>query len=122
MGEFLKEHIESIMMIAFVVATALGMYKVYVMFEKQADDGVDINTLEDEIVAILKGIVQKEPSVTKEALFEKIQKDAAFDEERYFNFNQNRFNQILERLYIETKTESFEDLKKLLSDNRKVDR
>ena len=111
MGEFLKEHLESIMMISFVLATAFGMYKVYVMFEKQSDEGIDIKTLEDEIITIIEKILKTQDSLSKEKLFEKIQSDTAFDKERHFNFNQNRLNQILDRLHIHYKTQSYEELK-----------
>ena len=114
MGEFFKEHLESVMMISFLLATALGMYKVYVMFEKQTDEGIDIKTLEDEIITIIKDIFKKEGMVSKERLYEKIEGHTSFDKERYKNFNQNRLNQILDRLHTQYKTESYEELSKKL--------
>ena len=112
MGEFFKEHLESVMMISFLLATALGMYKVYVMFEKQADAGIDIKTLEDEIIAIIENIFKRGKTPSKEELFKMIQVDAAFDKERYKNFNQNRFNQILDRLYTKYNTGTYDELSK----------
>ncbi len=118
MGDFLKDHLESIMMISFVLATVLGMYKVYVMFEKQADEGIDIKTLEDEIILIIEKIFERGEKPSKEELYRKIREDASFDGERYSNFNQNRLNKILERLYIHHKTESYESLSKKLSEKK----
>ena len=118
MGEFFKEHLESIMMISFVLATALGIYKVYVMFEKQADEGIDIKTLEDEIIAIIEDIFKRGDEPEKEELYAKITSDTAFDSERYANFNQNRLNQILERLHIHYKTENYGQLSQKLKDRK----
>lgn len=117
MGEFLKEHLESIMMISFVLATALGMYKVYVMFEKQADEGIDIKTLEDEIIAIIEDIFRRGENPSKEELYRKIKSDVAFDDERYSNFNENRLNQILERLHIHYKTDTYKQLSEKIKEN-----
>ena len=116
MGEFFKEHLESIMMISFLLATALGMYKVYVMFEKQADEGIDIKTLEDEIIAIIETIFKRGEMPSKEELYGMIEREESFDKERYKNFNQNRLNQILDRLYTQYKTEDYEQLSKTLKD------
>lgn len=118
MGEFFKEHLESIMMISFVLAAALGMYKVYVMFEKQADEGIDIKTLEDEIIAIIEDIFKRGEMPSKKELYKKIQDSAAFDSERYSNFNENRLNQIIERLHIHYKTADYEQLSEKLKDQK----
>ncbi|SFV59080.1 hypothetical protein MNB_SM-7-189 [hydrothermal vent metagenome] len=115
MGEFFKEHLESIMMISFLVASALGMYKVYVMFESQADDGIDIKTLEDEIIAIIKDLISKE-DISKRELLSKIEEDRSFDKDRYSNLNENRLNQILDRLYTEYKIESYDELVKKIKE------
>ncbi len=114
MGEFLKEHLESIMMISFVLATAFGMYKVYVMFEKQSDEGIDIKTLEDEIIAIIEDIFKRGEEPSRDELYKKIEEDSAFDSERYSNFNENRLNQILDRLHIHYKTQNYEELSEKL--------
>ena len=118
MGEFLKEHLESIMMISFVLATALGMYKVYVMFEKQANEGIDIQTLEDEIIAIIEDIFKRGEIPSRKELYEKIKQDANFDDERYSNFNENRLNQILNKLHIHYKTNSYEQLAQKLREKQ----
>ena len=72
MGEFLKDHLQSVMMISFLLATALGMYKVYVMFEKQAHEGIDIKTLEDEIIGIIGDIFDRNDVPSKKELYESI--------------------------------------------------
>ena len=118
MGEFFKEHLESIMMISFLLATALGMYKVYVMFEKQAEEGIDIKTLEEEIIAMIEEIFRRGENPSKEELYKKIESEDAFDKERYKNFNQNRLNQILDRLYTQHAIEDYRQLAEKLRERK----
>ena len=118
MGEFFKEHLESIMMISFLLATALGMYKVYVMFEKQAEEGIDIKTLEEEIIAMIEEIFRRGENPSKEELYKKIESEDAFDKERYKNFNQNRLNQILDRLYTQHTIEDYRQLAEKLRERK----
>jgi hypothetical protein len=107
----IKEHLSTIMMVAFLVATALSIYKVYVIFEKQAGEGPSIQEIEDEIIAMFKDIVSKNKSLDKKEIFNNIFGHENFDKERHSNFNENRFNQILQRLHMEHKTETLEQLK-----------
>ena len=109
MGEFFKEHLQTVMMVSFLVASALGMYKVYVMFEKQSGEGVDIRILENELAEIVESIL-REQTIERSALFDAVLNHERFDKERYRNFNQNRLNQVLDLLHIRYKTESFEEL------------
>ncbi len=111
--EFIRENLETLMMVAFIAATAFGIYKVYVMFEKQEHDGIDIQTLEEEIIEIIKSLL-REQELSQDELFFKIQQHENFDGERYRNFNLNRYRQILERLHIEHRTDDFEALKEKL--------
>jgi hypothetical protein len=113
MGDFFSEHLETVMMVAFLVATALSVYKVYVIFEKQGSEGVDMNVIENEIIEIIYDLFQKKKH-TKEELFEAIQSHEKFDKERYKNFNLNRFNQILYRLYMKHKVDDFDALSEQL--------
>jgi hypothetical protein len=106
MGEYLDE----IMMLAFIVATSLGIYKFYVIFEKQKGDGVDIVVVEDEIIHIIKDLLGGS-NYTKSELFEAIKQHPEFSAQRHRSFNENRFNQILYRLYLENGIEDFEALK-----------
>jgi hypothetical protein len=107
MGNFFSDNLETIMMVAFVVAVALSVYKVYVIFEKQGSDGVDMNTIENEIIEIIYAILQQK-KLSQQELFEAIQKHEKFDNERYKNFNLNRYNQILYRLYMKHKVDDYE--------------
>ncbi len=113
MGEFFKEHLETIMMVSFIAATALGMYKTYVMFEDKNGKGIDPKMIEDELITLLKKVL-KGNDIDKKELFEQMQRHESFDEERYFNFNENKLNRLLDRLFSEEKVESFEELKKKL--------
>ncbi len=104
------EYLESVMMIAFILAVGLGMYKFYILFEKQAADGIDIDTLEKEIIAIIEDLFDKE-KYEKDELFGKIRTHEKFDSERHKNFNLNRFRKVLERLYMRHNVENYEELK-----------
>lgn len=110
MADFFSQNLQTIMMVSFLVAAFLGMYKVYVMFEsKEGDGGVDIKTIENELSEIVESIL-KETKLDKNALFEAVRSHERFDKERYKNFNQNRLNQVLDLLHIRHKTETFDDL------------
>jgi len=114
----IKDHLETIMMVAFLLATALSIYKVYVIFEKQADDGVDINTIENELIAIIKELFSSHDISDKKHLHSLVQTHEKFDKERYRNYNENRLNQILDRLHIEHKTQGFDELKEKLQNKQ----
>ena len=45
------------MMVAFLIATALSIYKVYVIFEKQAGDGPSIQEIEKELSVIIEELI-----------------------------------------------------------------
>ena len=113
MEAFFKEYLETIMMVAFLLAVFLGIYKVYVMFEKQSQEGLDIQTLEDEIISIIGQIFSQE-TPSEEELFFKIQEHELFGGGKYKNFNLNRYKQILNRLYLEYKVENYKSLKEKL--------
>jgi hypothetical protein len=101
------------MMVAFLLATALSIYKVYVIFEKQAGEGPSIQEIEQELSNIIEELISAYKSEKKE-LFAKVFEHQKFDKERYKNFNENRFNQILDGLYIKHKVEDYEGLKEKL--------
>lgn len=109
MGEFFSENLQTIMMVSFLLAAALGMYKFYVLFEKQDSSGVDIKTIENELAEIVEAVL-KEGEVEKSALYDAVISHERFDKERYWNFNQNRLNQVLDLLYIRYKVGEFEEL------------
>jgi hypothetical protein len=109
----IKDNLETIMMVAFLLATALSIYKVYVIFEKQAGDGPSIQELEAELSKIIEELIFKHKSDKKD-IYQKIYQHNDFDEERHKNFNENRYNKILESLYLKHQVEDFEQLKEKL--------
>jgi len=106
-----KEHLETIMMVSFLVATALSIYKVYVIFEKQAGEGLSIAELEKQIVAIIESILQNS-TPTKEELFKLVLQHKDFKQDEYKNFNYNRLNQTLEGMFIEKQVQNYDELLK----------
>ncbi len=106
--------LEYAMMIGFLVAAGLGFYKFYALFGKEDKDAIDIRVIEEELAQIVRDIMKKEKTLSKEKLFERVFEHENFDSQRYFNFNLNRFNQVLDKLILEHKAKDFEDLKEKL--------
>jgi len=106
----IHDNLETIMMVAFLIATALSIYKVYVIFEKQAGDGPSIQEIEKELSVIIEELISTCKD-EKEQIFKKVFEHEKFDKERYKNFNQNRFNQILDGLFIKHQVQNYEELR-----------
>jgi hypothetical protein len=76
------------------------MYKVYLIFSKPVS-GPDIETEHGELRDIIISFIQDHeiPHRTNEALFKQLVSEASFDTQAYKNFNQNRFNQLIQQLF-----------------------
>jgi len=95
-----KDEIQFWMLIAFSVASVIGFYKVYFIFNTPVE-GTDTKTqhdqLEDIIIDFLKQLTDADLSPNK--LFELLMELETLQDDEYKNFNQNRLNQLLQRLY-----------------------
>ena len=103
------------MMIAFVVSMIGGIWKVYTFMPsetlKDDDTGEDThNALVDIMYKVLKELDSAPDSKT---LHEKMTQHKEFDKEKFWRFNQNKLNQLLNKHYVKNKhLSSIEDVHK----------
>jgi len=95
-----SDNLQIWMLTAFIIVLALGMYKVYAIFNKPVS-GPDMETEHGELTDIIISFIQDNniSDINNEALFKQLIEDAAFDKERYKHFNLNRFNQLTQQLF-----------------------
>jgi hypothetical protein len=69
---------------------------------------VQYSELDTLVLDYLKNI--KDVNLDAKSIFDDLIKKEVFKDEEYFNFNMNRFNQILQRLYYKYEVDSLLDL------------
>ncbi len=88
--------IQIVMMMVFIVALILGIWKIYAFLPNKplADDDTT-----PEAVALLEKIMVETdsnyPKCTEEDLYLFMQGHKLFDEEKFWRFNQNRLRQLI---------------------------
>jgi len=88
----------TIMMIVFIVAFVISIYKVYAfMPNKQLLDDDTTPEAQEELLNIILKHLDKENINTKE-LVEKVKNDEEFDSKHFWRFNENKLIQILNKL------------------------
>jgi len=88
----------SIMMVVFVFAFIISMWKIYAFLpNKQLTDDDTTAQAQAELLKIILKHLDKENLNTKE-LVEKVKNDEEFDKEHFWRFNENKLIQILNRL------------------------
>lgn len=97
--------IETIMMITFVAALVLSMWKLYkFMPTKPLPDDDSDEASKEALTRLMLSVIEKEHTadtpLDEQALFEKIVAHEAFDKAHYWRFNQNKLNQLLQRYYL----------------------
>jgi len=106
-----KDEIQFWMLIAFAIVFILSSYKIYIMFNAPAD-GIDTqvqyNQLEDIIIEYIQSI--QEHDLDANTLFKSLKALDTLKDPSYKNFNQNRFNQLLQQLYLRYEVVSLEAL------------
>lgn len=108
------------MMIAFVAAMILSIWKMYPFLVNRIleddDTGEDAHTY---LLDIMHKVLQNEEQTpTAKELHEKMLAHEAFDKERFWRFNLNKLNQLLYRHFVEhPHLESIEDIHKELKKN-----
>ena len=106
-----NDEIQFWMLIAFAVAFVISFYKIYIMFNTPVE-GVDTQTqynqLEDIIINFLKEVT--DDSLSSQTLFEYIIELEVMQDDAYKNFNQNRFNQLLQQLFYIYEVQSIPEL------------
>ncbi len=95
-----KDEIQFWMLIAFAVAFVFSSYKVYFIFNTPSE-GIDTQTQHKELeTIIIEYIKQLDVSdISSSELFALIKTLESLQERTYHNFNENRFNQLLQQLF-----------------------
>ena len=90
------------MMIFFIIALVVSIWKIYAFLpnEQLADDDTTKESQEELIGIMLNNIKKSDGTLSVDMLFVKIEEDEEFDNERYWRFNKNRLNQLLNNYYL----------------------
>ncbi|MEA2091506.1 MAG: hypothetical protein U9O83_03960 [Campylobacterota bacterium] len=103
------------MMIFFIIALVVSIWKIYAFLPNKelADDDTTKESQEELLKIILKVIKSSDGSLSQTQLFEKVKNDDSFDEKRFWRFNQNRLNQLLNYYHLQNSgTSSIKDIYK----------
>jgi hypothetical protein len=101
------------MMIFFVISLVAAIWKIYAFLPNKqlADDDTTKESQEVLLKIILKVIKQSDGELDNKELYENVKNDDEFDENRFWRFNQNRLNQLLNYYHLEnTHTSSIKDI------------
>ncbi len=102
--------IEIIMMIAFILACVLMMWKLYSFMPTKPleDDDQNEKSIEQLELLMLKAI--KSGIKEKKDIFNFIISDKNFDKKHFWRFNENRLNQLLNTYMLKNKISKIEDI------------
>jgi len=103
------------MLIFFVILLVVSIWKIYAFLPNKqlADDDTTKESQEELLKLILKVIKESDGELSHSELFMKVQDDETFDKERFWRFNQNRLNQLLNYYHLENShTSSIKDIYK----------
>lgn len=91
------------MLIFFVILLIVSIWKIYAFLPNKqlADDDTTKESQEELLKVILKVIKESDGELSHNELFMKVQDDETFDKERFWRFNQNRLNQLLNYYHLE---------------------
>lgn len=95
--------ISTLMMIFFIIALVISIWKIYHFLpNKPLDDDDTTDEAQKELIRImLKIIKENDGNLSVDELFVKMESDSEFDNQRYWRFNLNRLNQTLHQYYLE---------------------
>ena len=95
-----KDEIQFWMLVAFILALALSIYKVFMIFTKH-EPGLDIKTQHIQLQTIILGFLKEidNENINAKELFTLLQDSDQLQDDAYKNFNMNRLNQLLQQLY-----------------------
>ena len=92
---------QTLMMIFFIILVAISFYKIrqFLPQEQLADDDTTQESQNDLEYLMLKVIKNNNGNLTNISLFEKMLEDEDFESQRFWRFNHNKLNQLLNRYY-----------------------
>jgi len=103
------------MMIFFIIILIVSIWKIYAFLpnEELADDDTTEESKQDLTNIMLNTIKNSDGKLSVDELLVKFEESEEFDSERYWRFNKNRLNQLLNTYYVEhPHTQSIEDIHK----------
>jgi len=107
--------ISSLMLIFFIIFLVISIWKIYAFLPNKElpDDDTTEEARKHLMSIILTTIKNSENNLSIDELFVKIEESEDFDSQKYWRFNKNRLNQLLNTYYIEhPNTNSIEDIYK----------
>lgn len=95
--------ISSLMLIFFIILLAISIWKIYAFLPNKelADDDTTEESKQDLTKIMLNTIKNSDGTLSVDELFVKIEESEDFDSQRYWRFNKNRLNQLLNAYYTE---------------------
>ena len=105
--------ISGLMLIFFIIFLVISIWKIYAFLPNKelADDDTTEESKKDLTNIMLTIIKDSDGTLSIDELFVKIQEYEDFNSEKYWRFNKNRLNQLLNTYYTEyPNTKSIEDI------------
>ena len=93
---------QTIMSVFFILLLAISLYKIrqFLPQEQLADDDTTEESQNDLEYLMIRVIQKNYGNLDNISLFEKMIEDEDFENERFWRFNHNKLNQLLNRYYI----------------------
>jgi len=95
--------ISTLMMIFFIIFMIISIWKIYAFLPNKQleDDDTTPEATKDLMHLMFSVITENKGELTNDELFSKMQEHEEFDSQRFWRFNLNRLNQLLQKFYIE---------------------
>nr|WP_321266339.1 hypothetical protein [uncultured Sulfurimonas sp.] len=91
------------MLVFFVVLLVVSIFKIYAFLPNKplTDDDTTKESQEELLKIILKVIKESDGELNHSEIFEKVKNCENFDEKKFWRFNQNRLNQLLNYYHLQ---------------------
>lgn len=91
------------MLILFIILLVLSIWKIYAFLPNKAleDDDTTKESQEELLNVIIDVIKKNNGNIDAKNLYIKVIEDESFDSKRFWRFNHNRLNQLLNKYYTE---------------------
>jgi hypothetical protein len=105
---------QTLMMFFFLLFLSVSIWKISAFLpNKVLVDDDTTQASHDELVRIMLKVIKNNENLNEKKIFELMLQDAEFDKTRFWRFNQNRLNQLLNKYYLENaELNSIEDIYK----------
>jgi hypothetical protein len=107
------------MMIAFIAGLILSIWKMYpFLVTRQLEDDDTKEEVQQELLSIVFDVIKEHgDDIDEKTLHKKVTQHHAFDNERFWRFNQNKLRQLLNLHYAKhPDTQSISDIHKKLNE------